>query len=98
MDTELLEELKSILRITWNDEDVDLSKLINRAKAYLNDKCGAPLDFTVNGSSRELLFERCRYVYNNAAEEFEKNFHHEISRLILKTALNNRSVVDETTL
>ena len=77
----MLEEVKSELRITWDDEDIRLQGLIERAKAYLNDLAGAKLDFEEEGVPKDLLLARCRYVYNNAAEYFEENFHSEIVRL-----------------
>lgn len=94
--TDLLPDLKSDLRITWTDEDSDLKKLIKRAGAYLEELCGAPLDFSKEEQPKSLLLERCRYVYNNAADEFETNFHHELSRLIFKVAINQAGVSDGT--
>lgn len=85
----LLSEVKNNLRITWQDEDDELKRLIQRSVAYLNDITGAPLDFSKEESPKELLLERCRYVYNNAADEFEPNFHRELSRLILKVAVED---------
>jgi hypothetical protein len=84
---QLLAELKGILQITWNDKDEDLRKMINRSMAYLCDLTGTSFDFSVDAPPKELMLERCRYVYNNAADEFEKNFHHELSRLILNVAM-----------
>lgn len=83
----LLTDVKSVLRITWTDEDEDLKKLIQRSGTYLNEISGAPLDFSKEEQPKSLLLERCRYAYNNAAEEFEMNFHHELSRLILMVAI-----------
>jgi hypothetical protein len=96
MDDQLLAELKSNLRITWSDEDEDLKKLLVRAGAYLNELCGDTLDYSEDGQPKTLLLERCRYVYNNAADEFEPNFKHELSRLILKVAMS-KVVVSEPT-
>lgn len=85
----LLSEVKNNLRITWQDEDDELKRLIQRSAAYLNDITGAPLDFSKEESPKELLLERCRYVYNNAADEFEPNYFRELSRLILKVAIED---------
>lgn len=40
-DTELLEEVKSHLKITWNEEDEDIAKLILERKTALiqKDRC-----------------------------------------------------------
>lgn len=90
----LLEELKSALRITWADEDTNLKKIIQRAEAYLQELCGASLDFSKEDQPKTLLLERCRYVYNNAADEFEGNFQHELSRLILKVGIEQVVIED----
>jgi hypothetical protein len=94
----LLDELKSLLRITWNDEDTDLKGIIKRAEAYLSELTGASFDFQKEQRPKELLFERCRYIYNNAADEFEDNFHGELSRLILNVALGKVGVLPDETI
>ncbi|MGM9925171.1 MAG: phage head-tail connector protein [Bacillus sp. (in: firmicutes)] len=95
--SELLNEVKSALRITWNDEDADLTRIINRAKAYLNSLFSTSFDFEKDDQPKTLLIERCRYVYNNAAHEFEINYAHEISRLMLDVAIEQASEQNETT-
>ncbi|MFJ7662962.1 head-tail connector protein [Lysinibacillus sp. NPDC097162] len=89
--SELLAELKSRLRITWNDEDAELQRIINRAKSYFEKLTSKAFSFDLDDWETELLFERCRYVYNNAADEFEKNFSDELKRLILHVALEKRA-------
>jgi hypothetical protein len=84
----VVQDLKNNLRITWSEEDANLKKIIERAETYLNDLCGTSLDFSKEAQPKTLLLERCRYVYNNAADEFEKNYHQELSRLILKVAVD----------
>ncbi|MDW0112210.1 head-tail connector protein [Sporosarcina saromensis] len=87
---ELLKEVKNHLRITWVEEDTDIVKLIDRAKSYFKSVTGADLDFFKDGQAKHLLLERCRYVYNRSAEEFENNFRHEIINLQLSTAVAER--------
>ena len=77
----LLDEVKEELRITWDDEDIRLQRLIERSKAYLDSLVGAELDYEKEGVSKDLLLARCRYSYNNAAEYFEENFQSDIARL-----------------
>lgn len=89
----LLDQLKSRLRITWEDEDDELNKKILNAKTYLSNLTGASFDYSKEDSPHELVLERCRYVYNNAADEFEKNYQHELSRLILNVAIGKVGVV-----
>jgi hypothetical protein len=87
MEEELLVELKSRLRITWNDEDEHLKRILVGAMAYLLDLTGASFDFSEDSPPKTLMLERARYVYNNAADEFEINFKNELKRLILNTAI-----------
>lgn len=83
----LLEEVKSYLKITWDDEDGFITSLIDRGKAKLNELAGAELDFETEGQARSLLFDYVRYAYNNASEYFEENFRAEILRLQLMTGV-----------
>lgn len=85
----LLDSLKSYLKITWNDEDGDLEKIITRAKDYLqNDIAGVTLDFEGDTSNNQILLDCCRYIYNNAFEYFEDCFKSQLLRLQLKCAVN----------
>lgn len=94
---DLLNDVKNHLRVTWSEEDANITSLIERAKIYFKSVTGADLDFTVEGQAKHLLLERCRYVYNRSAEEFENNFRHEIINLQLRTAVEERRVrLDKT--
>ncbi|MED3795878.1 phage head-tail connector protein [Lysinibacillus capsici] len=91
---ELLAELKSRLRITWDDENEELERIINRAKSYFEKLTSKAFSFELDAWETELLLERCRYVYNNAADEYEKNFAYELKRLIMHVALEKRADAD----
>lgn len=84
----MLEEVKSRLRITWDDEDDLLEGIIEQGEYYLDDLTGVELDYEKNGQARSLLFEYCRYAYNNALEYFEENFSSEILRLQLQVGVD----------
>ncbi|MDY8162690.1 hypothetical protein ACQKN7_03630 [Bacillus cereus] len=90
----LLQELKDVLKITWNEEDVSLIKLLEKGEAYLLALTNASFDFSKELTPKDLLLERCRYVYNNAGDEFEKNYKNELSRLILDVALGKVGVIN----
>ncbi|MBP3951130.1 hypothetical protein [Bacillus suaedae] len=94
---DLLEELKGKLQITWTDEDNDFKKMILKSEAYLSNLTGASFDFVRELEPKEILLERCRYVYNNTADQFEVNYRHELGRLILNVALGKVGVIDGTT-
>lgn len=72
----MLDELKNYLNISWQDELIDkkLTQLVNESKTVLNHLMGIDLDYEQDQEAKELLFNRVRYAYNNALDEFEKNF------------------------
>lgn len=98
MDEQLVAELKLCLNITWSDEDTNnrLLKLIEQGKAYLYNLTGASFNFSTEAWPKELLLERCRYVYNNAGDEFEKNYQGELQRLQLQAAIGKAGVKSGT--
>lgn len=83
----LLDEVKDYLKITWEDEDTEVQRIIDRGQAYINELTGAELDFETEGLARSLFFDYCRYAYNNATEFFEENFGTAILRLQLITGV-----------
>ena len=83
----LLEKVKEYLKIGWDDEDSNLTGIIERGKSNLQELTGTTLDFEVEGQPRALLLDYCRYAYNSALEYFEDNFHKEIVRLQLQEAV-----------
>lgn len=85
----LLEEVKEHLRITWDDEDNSLKRIIERGKANLEDLTGTDMNFEQEGQPKSLLLEYCRYAYNNALEYYEENFQKEILRLQLREAVKH---------
>jgi hypothetical protein len=91
IDAMLLNDVKEHLRITWDEEDQRITKIIKRGQAYLQDICGTSLSFDKEDQIKQLLLERCRYEYNNALEDFETNYKSEIMRLIVKKAIEARS-------
>lgn len=85
----MLEELKRVLKITWEDEDEEeeLNRLLLTGQTKLNSIIGENLDFEADFEAKELLFNYCRYAYNNAVEMFEENFRSDILRLQLNAAI-----------
>lgn len=91
----MLQRVKAYLKITWDDEDTAITDLITRGKKKLEGLAGAELDFDTEGLACSLLFDYCRYAYNNASDYFEENFQREILRLQLKTGVSLLPVEDE---
>lgn len=99
----MIDAIKSYLGITWSDEDNKIQGIIDRGQSRLQSLTGSVLDFQKEGLARELLFEYCRYAYNNAAEYFEENFQGEILRLQLTSGIGllaclNNLIIGELTL
>ena len=87
--TELLKKFKDKMHITHSSEDDNLKELLSFSIVAIRGNCGA---FEVEGTTdidiraRELVFERTRYVYNDALEYFEDNFLSELTSLGLDIA------------
>lgn len=96
MGDDLLRELKDRLLVTWDDEATDrqLNRLLVRGQSYLNELCGTDFTFADGSAERELLMERCRYDWNNALSDFEENFSKELSRLILRVAVDDYNAAE----
>lgn len=86
----MLRDLKGYLKVTWHDEDALLQSFLDQGQAYLDGLVGAKLDYSKPGLARSLLFDYCRYVYNNASEYFEENFRAAIVRLQLQVAVRRQ--------
>lgn len=79
----MIDELKRILNINWEDSETDLKleEVIKRAESKVNTLLGSNIDYENNQEARSLLLNYARYDYNNASEYFEENYHKEILRL-----------------
>lgn len=72
----LLGDVKAYFDVTWSDPATDkkYTEMILSGMAYLDDKYGAPADYTVPGEPRTLLFEYIRYDRDSALDVFETNY------------------------
>ncbi|WP_431030050.1 hypothetical protein [Lysinibacillus sp. LZ02] len=86
---ELLTELKDNLQITWEDDVTDRSlvRFITSSKNVLNELCNGELEYAAGSTERELLLERCRYMWNNATDSFRENYRKDLQRLSMKYAV-----------
>lgn len=92
----LLQDVKDYLHISWQDEKTDknLTGMIKRGMARLTNIAGVlSLDFIVEDSPRELLFDYVRYANSQALEVWETNFQSELLSLHLDTQA--RLIIDE---
>lgn len=84
----LLEETKSYINVTWDEEDREINKIVLEAKQYLSEKVGTEIDFDKDLVAKGLLKDYVRYVRNKSKEYFEQNFLNEIQNLQFKYAIN----------
>ncbi len=86
---ELLKEVKDNLYISWDENDEQVKSIILRSAHYFQSKVSQPLTFNIDSEEYILLLERCRYDWNNALDEFEKNYASEILAFIQSYALQD---------
>lgn len=77
-------DLKSYLKITWDNEDEEIKRIFDRGIAYLNAKAGVDIDFEKDANAYQLLLDYGRYVYNHSFEMFEVNFASQLNALIFE--------------
>ncbi|WP_144508460.1 hypothetical protein [Bacillus mycoides] len=82
---EILQEFKERMRL-GDDEDDNLKRILFASNKALIKDCGS-YDITEDEAFKELVFERSRYVYNDALEYFTKNFLTEINSFGIQKAL-----------
>lgn len=95
---ELIDEFKLRMKLS-DDEDGNLERILKSSIEDLLDKCGA-YDVHTSERFKELVFERSRYVYNDALEFFNDNFLSQILSLALAAATTSATVegnANETT-
>lgn len=81
----ILEEFKGRMHL-GDHEDENLRSILSASNADLKRICGA-YDINNDEVFKELVFERSRYVYNDALEFFNNNFLSQINSLALDKAL-----------
>lgn len=83
---ELLKGLREKIGITWEDENLEnrLNSIIECAKASLDFKLGANIDYSIPGMERTLFLNYCMYDYNNCLYEFDKNYRSDIYQIRMK--------------
>lgn len=88
-----LTEFKDRMKLS-DYEDENLLNILNASHDALISMCGEH-NVDTNRQFRELVFERSRYVYNDALEYFTKNFISEINRLGILNALSEIEVTSD---
>ncbi len=87
---EILNEFKERMHL-GDFEDDNLKSILTASYEDLKETCG---DYDLSDETfKELVFERSRYVYNDALEYFEENFLTRINTLSMRKVLGDQ---DET--
>ncbi|WP_242300279.1 hypothetical protein [Bacillus cereus group sp. BfR-BA-01448] len=81
----ILQQFKERMHL-GDDEDDNLKRILSTSNKALLRICGA-YDLNNDEEFKELVFERSRYVYNDALEYFDKNFLSQINSLGIDKAL-----------
>lgn len=82
---DVLQEFKDRMHLD-DDEDNNLTRILKASADDLLKICGE-YDINTDERFKELVFERSRYVYNDALEYFYTNFLTQINNLNLDKAL-----------
>lgn len=76
-----------------NHEDANLTRILSASVTALKRVCG-DYDIEQDEEFKELVFERSRYVYNDALEYFNDNFLTEINSLSVDKVLETMTLED----
>lgn len=79
----VVEEFKLRMKLDGDDEDANLTRILLSSVEDLLVKCGPLYDIEASATFKELVFERSRYVYNDALEYFDTNFLSQITNLAM---------------
>ncbi|HFJ9493192.1 TPA: hypothetical protein ACGW7D_005689 [Bacillus cereus] len=81
----ILQQFKDRMHL-GDDEDDNLKRILSTSNKALLRVCGN-YDLNKDEEFKELVFERSRYIYNDALEYFDKNFLSQINSLGIDKAL-----------
>ena len=71
-----LSDVKNYLNITYEDEDIDtkLSGILSRADSHIRKVTAVSAEEELNPDEEQLILDCCRYIFNDAFEDFDNNF------------------------
>lgn len=76
-------------------ENENLVRILTASLSELTRVCG-DYDINIDEAFKELVFERSRYVYNDALEYFNTNFLNQINSLAVAKALDEIVLEDDS--
>lgn len=89
---EQLQAFKLRMRIFHDVEDGELTRNLKASITAVAKLVGAD---SVDDALTELAFERARYVYHDALDEFQENYANEIETLYLENKIKAIGVVSD---
>ncbi|MCG6184246.1 hypothetical protein H1215_15445 [Anoxybacillus sp. LAT_38] len=92
---DILKEFKERMKL-GDEEDENLIRILSASNKSLIRICG-DYDISQDEEFKELVFERARYVYNDALEYFQTNFLTQINDLRIAKALEEISLEEGDT-
>jgi hypothetical protein len=91
--SDILKDFKDRMHL-GDEEDNNLLRILSSSNEALIKACGA-YDIQADETFKELVFERSRYVYNDALEYFNVNFSSEINSLGVNKAIEEIVLEDD---
>lgn len=91
---DILKEFKERMHL-GDEEDGNLRRILSASIVALKKACG-DYDIENDEDFKELVYERSRYVYNDALEFFDTNFISRINSLSIGKALDEIVLEDDT--
>lgn len=94
----LLDDVKLYLDITWSDPHTDskVTGIVSRAQSRLAGYAGCNADelhLDEESDEKQLFLDLCRYIYNNASEDFEDNYCADL--IMLRAKHRTEAMTDE---
>ena len=71
-----LAALKNELNITYDDPRIDdkVARIISQAEYSVKEWCAVPADAEFTPAEERLVFDCCRYIYNEVFAAFESDY------------------------
>lgn len=94
----ITDEVKSKLRITWDDEETkkELKRIVEDAEATLNFVLGAEMNYSTPGLHRSLFVNYCMYDYNNCLPEFYTAYKQDIQLVKAQNEVLENATTEDT--
>ena len=69
-------DVKNYLNITYEDEDINtkLSGILSRADSHVRKVSAVKNENELTPDEEQLVLDCCRYIFNDAFEDFDRNF------------------------